>query len=407
MPERNRRSNELQTLLRDRKEHHAKVSPVELFFDLVFVFAVTQLSHALLAHFTLLGAVQSAMLFLGVWWAWIFTTWVTNWLKPERTPVRLLLFALMAAGLFMSMAIPHAFGERGIVFAVAYVTIQVGRSIFMLFAFRGHSPQNVLNFQRITLWLAASAVFWIAGGLSAGSERMFLWGTALSLEYLGPAIGFFVPGLNRSRTRDWDVEGHHLAERCGLFIIIALGESILITGATFAETTWETSTVAAMAAALCGSIAMWWLYFNIGAERAAARIGASDDPGQLGRLVYTYVHLLIVGGIIVSAAADELVLAHPDGHVAFSTAAAVIGGPAVFLAGNLLFKRATHRFWPLSHLGGLAMLAGLGWLTPSLTPVILALSTSAVLIVVAIWETRSLGMSRQPDTISNEVNTGG
>ncbi|MGH8167960.1 MAG: low temperature requirement protein A, partial [Woeseiaceae bacterium] len=253
----------------------------------------------------------------------------------------------------------------------------------------------------------ASAVFWIAGGFSPGYERMFLWGTALFLEYLGPAIGFFVPGLNRSTTRDWDVEGHHLAERCGLFIIIALGESILITGATFAEATWDASTAGAMAAALSGSIAMWWLYFNIGAERAAAKIGASDDPGQLGRLIYTYVHLLIVGGIIVSAAADELVLAHPDGHVAVSTAMAVIGGPAAFLAGNLLFKRATHRFWPLSHLAGLALLAGLGWLTASLTPVILALSTSAILIVVAVWETRSLGMSRQPDTMSNEVNTGG
>ena len=282
----------MRNLIRNRDEDEAKVSPVELFFDLVFVFAVTQLSHGLIAHFNALGALQTAMLFLGVWWVWIFTTWVTNWLEPGETPVRLMLFALMAAGLLMSIAIPNAFGERGIVFAIAYVAIQVGRSLFMLAALRGHNRENFRNFQRITVWLTGSAVFWIAGGLSDIETRPFLWAAALVIEYAGPAVGFFVPGLGRSSTRDWDIEGHHLAERCGLFIIIALGESILVTGATFAEGSWNAATIAALAAALSGSIAMWWRYFNIGAERAAAKISASDDPGRWARLIYTYIHLL-------------------------------------------------------------------------------------------------------------------
>ena len=381
----------MRNLLRNRDEDEAKVSPVELFFDLVFVFAVTQLSHGLIAHFNALGALQTAMLFLGVWWVWIFTTWVTNWLEPGETPVRLMLFALMAAGLLMSIAIPNAFGERGIVFAIAYVAIQVGRSLFMLAALRGHNRENFRNFQRITVWLTGSAVFWIAGGLSDIETRPFLWAAALVIEYAGPAVGFFVPGLGRSSTRDWDIEGHHLAERCGLFIIIALGESILVTGATFAEGSWNAATIEALAAALSGSIAMWWLYFNIGAERAAAKISSSDDPGRWARLIYTYIHLLIVGSIIVSAAADELVLAHPGGHTSLATAIAVIGGPAAFLIGNLLFKRATWHRWPFSHLVALGLLGALAVATPNLAPVHLALATSIVLIVAAVWESRSIG----------------
>jgi low temperature requirement protein LtrA len=379
----------MRNLLRSRDEGEAEVSPVELFFDLVFVFAVTQLSHALLAHLTLLGALQTAMLFLGSWWVWIFTTWVTNWLDPDRTPVRLMLFALTAAGLFMSMAIPEAFGERGLVFAFAYVAIQVGRSVFMVAALKGHSPENYRNFQRITVWLVGSGIFWIAGGFAEGEVRLGLWALALLIEYVAPAVGFAVPGLGRSSTRDWDVEGHHLAERCGLFIIIALGESILITGATFAEGSWSAPTIGALVAALGGSIAMWWLYFNIGAERAAQKISSDEDPGQVARLLYTYIHLLIVGGIIVSAAGDELVLAHPTGHTSTSTSIIVLGSSAAFLLGNLLFKRATWRLWPLSHLAGLAMLGGLGFAAPSVAPTILALSASAVLVVVAVWETRS------------------
>lgn len=367
---------------------------MELFFDLVFVFAITQLSHTLLAHPTPLGALQTAMLFLGVWWVWIFTTWVTNWLDPERTPVRLMLFALMGAGLFMSMAIPQAFGERGLVFAVAYVAIQVGRSLFMLAALKGHGPDNYRNFQRITVWLIGSAGFWIAGGFADSDARLGFWGVALLIEYVGPALGFYVPRLGRSSTQDWDVEGHHIAERCGLFIIIALGESLLLTGSTFANGSWSAPTIVALAAAFSGSIAMWWIYFNIGADRAARKIGGADDPGRLARNIYTYIHLFIVGGIIISAASDELVLDHPVGHASATTSIAVIGGSAAFLFGNLLFKRATSHQWPLSHVMGIVALGAVAVAAAHVQPVILALATSVILIVVAIWESRSLQAAR-------------
>jgi low temperature requirement protein LtrA len=379
-------------LLRTRREHeHAKVGFVELFFDLVFVFAVTQLSHALLEHFTLLGAIQTTLLLMAVWWVWVYTTWVTNWLDPETPGVRLMLFVLMLAGLVLSTSLPEAFGTRGLAFAAAYVFMQVGRSLFMVWALGAHSPRNRRNFQRITVWLALSGVCWIAGGLADGTTRFGLWGFALFLEYLSPAVGFRVPGLGRSTTAEWDVEGGHMAERCGLFIIIALGESILITGATFSNLTWTPQTAAAFVTAFVGSVAMWWIYFSIGAERGSRVIATSVDPGRLARLAYTYIHLPIVAGIIVAAVADEFVLAHPAGHADLETAAAVLGGPALYLVGNILFKRTTSGRLPLSHLIGLGFLVLLVPLVPAASPLALATAAMLVLVLVAIWEWLSLG----------------
>src|SRR5438128_11759493 len=145
---------------------HSRVTYVELFFDLVFVFAVTQLSHTLLHHFTALGALQVTLLFLAVWWVWVYTTWVTNWLDPEQTPVRILLFLLMLGGLVLSTTIPTAFEGRGLWFAIAYAAMQVGRTAFWLFATPRHRTAVRQNAIRILVWLSGSAIFWILGGLA-------------------------------------------------------------------------------------------------------------------------------------------------------------------------------------------------------------------------------------------------
>lgn len=384
------------SLLRGRgSQEDGRVAFVELFFDLVFVFAVTQISHGLLQHLTPAGVLEAALLLLAVWLVWIYTTWVTNWLDPQRTPVRLMLFALMLAGLILSSSIPEAFAKTGLVFACAYVVMQVGRNLFMLWSLKDHSPGNYRNFQRIATWFSASALFWIAGGLAADEMRLVLWLIALAIEYAGPWAGYIVPGLGRSTTADWDVEGDHMAERCGLFIIIALGESILITGATFAGLAWTSATLAAFVSAFVGTVAMWWIYFNIGAERARHDIASSSDPGRMARLAYSYIHIVIVAGIIVVAAADELVLAHPSGHVEMTTMATVLGGPALYLLGNLLFKSTVAARVPLSHLVGLALLALIAPMAGQLSPLLLLASASAVLVIVAVWETISLRSYRE------------
>ena len=252
------------------------------------------------------------------------------------------------------------------------------------------SPANYRNFQRITIWLTCSGMFWIAGGLSEGSLRFSLWLVALGIEYAGPAAGFRVPGLGHSRTSDWNVEGGHLSERCALFIIIALGESILITGATAAKLPVTAANLTAFLNSFLSSIAMWWIYFHIGAERASHHIARSDDPGRIARIAYTYLHVLLVAGIILVAVGDELVIAHPGGHTDAKAAIAVLAGPAFYLLGNLLFKRITAGWYPLSHLVGLGLLAVLTPAWTVLPPLGFSLSATAILILVAAWEALSL-----------------
>jgi low temperature requirement protein LtrA len=376
------------SLLREREGGEARVGFAELFFDLVFVFAVTQLSNFLLHHFTVLGAVETVLMLMAVWWVWIYTSWVTNWLDPGKAAVRLMLFVLMLAGLVLSTSIPEAFEGRGLTFAFAYSFMQVGRSAFTTWAFKDVSPANHRTFQRITVWFVVSAVLWIVGGLAAGEMRLGLWAGAIAFEFAGPAFGFFVPGLGRSQTTDWDISGAHMAERCGLFIIIALGESILVTGATFAELEWTWVTVAAFLAALVGSIAMWWIYFNVGAERGSHLISRSADPGRVARIAYTYFHLPIVGGIILAAVGDEFLLAHPESHVDAKIAIAVAGGAALYIFGNLLFKRAALGYWPLSHTAGLALLIVITSLISIETPLTMGATVAGALVVVAAWETQ-------------------
>jgi low temperature requirement protein LtrA len=384
-------------LLRPRGGHdHARVTYVELFFDLVFVFAVTQLSHGLLAHLTLSGALETGLLMMAVWWVWIYTSWITNWLDPEQRAVRLMLFVLMAAGLVMSASIPQAFGPRGLAFAAAYVFMQVGRSLFMLWALKHHDRGNFRNFLRITVWFAASGLLWIAGGFAEGWQRIVLWAIAIAIEYVSPAVGMWLPGLGRSTPQDWRIDGAHLAERCALFVIIALGESLLVTGATVADMAWTPVTIAAFLVAFLGSVAMWAVYFNVGAERGSHHIAAAADPGRLGRSGYTYLHILIVAGIIVSAVADELALAHPHGHTDLKTMLIMLGGPALYLLGTALFKRLTAPYLPLSHLVGLGLLAVLGVVYSIATPLHLAAATTAILIAVAIWEWASLKRPGRP-----------
>ena len=369
---------------------HSRVTYAELFFDLVFVFAVTQISHTLLGHFTPLGVLQTTLLFLAVWWVWVYTFWITNWLNPEMTPVRILLFALMLGGLVLSTSIPQAFESRGLWFAAAYAAMQVGKTVFLWVSTPPSQPLARMNAVRITAWLSLSAVFWIAGGFAEGQSRLLLWAVALCIEYISAAARFWIPKYGATDVADWVVEGGHIAERCAGFIIIALGESIVVTGATFSELTWTAETVAAFVSAFLGSLAMWWIYFHRGAEAGSEQISKSTEPGRLARLAYTYLHMPIVAGIIVAAVADELVLKHPGGHSGLETVLSAIGGPLLFLIGTILFKHTIRGFLQLSHGAGIIALAILAWFAGEMSPLLLSIVTTGILVVVAVWESISL-----------------
>lgn len=375
--------NTRSALLRTRGRS-ANVASIELFFDLVYVFAVTQLSHALLEHLTPLGVVQTAMLWFAVWLGWQYTAWVTNWFNPDHLVIRLMLMTLMGLALLMSAAIPQAFGERGLLFACSYAAIQVGRTLFVLYSLRG-DPALTPNFQRMLCWLALSAGLWVAGGLHEGNLRLALWLAAVVCEYCSPMLGFPVPGLGRSRTSDWTIDGGHLAERCQLFVIIALGESVLATGASFAHNAHPGPAVwAAFAVSFVGCLAMWWMYFDTSSGDAAHAIEHSPDPGGLGAKFH-YVHVLLVAGVIVCAVADDLVVTHPNDTPTTAQAAVLVMGPLIYLWGNGLFKRTVYGRYPLSHVLGIGALLALWPLVPMLDLLAAGALTTTVMVLVTLW----------------------
>ena len=388
-------------LLRARDGREARVGFVELFFDLIFVFAITQISHTLLAHLTWVGVLQAAILLGAVWWSWIDTSWITNWLDPERVLVRIMIFALMGAGLVMSTSLPEAFADKGLVFACAFATLQLGRGLFTLWAVR-RDEVLLQNVQRIAVWAALGAVLWIGGGLVEGQTRLLVWLVAVITEFIGPAVTFWTPGLGRSSSSDWEVEGGHLAERVGLFIIICLGESILVTGATFAGLEWTPPVVGAFATAFIGSLAMWWIWFSRAHDAASEAIAGSDDAGRLARSAYTYAPILVVAGIVVTAVGDEMSLSHPGGIVKFPVAAALIGGPMLFLIGAQVFKLAAFGTWSAPRLGGILALGALGFVVPSLTPLGLAAAATAVLVGVGVWETAGRRNLRTENAVAGD-----
>jgi len=381
--------------MRDRAGQQ-RVTNIELFFDLVFVFAVTQLSHFLLAGPGHGGSARTAflaaLLLTMVWMLWSYTTWLTNWLDPERIAVRLLLLALALISLASSAAIPTAFGRWGLVVGAAYLVMQVGRSAFAVLAIT--DPALRRNFQRILAWCAVSGSLALAGGLVTGNARVLLWVGAVTVDLLGGTAGFYTPGLGRSRTAEWTIEGGHFAERCQAFVLIAIGESIVVIGASLAVRLRPAgpgptgAEVVAFVIALVGSVGFWWVYFDRAAGDAAEVIARSADPGRLGRSAYHLIHPIIVAGIIVAAAADgataEVAARGAADQASPWEAGLILGGPALFLAGHAAFKAAIwHRVsWPrLSAIVVLALLALAARTVPALA---LAGCGAAAVVAVAV-----------------------
>jgi low temperature requirement protein LtrA len=367
--------------MRDRSGSQ-RVTNIELFFDLVYVYAVTQLSHYLLSHPSVAGALQAGLLLVMVWLVWSYTTWVTNWLDPQQMAVRLLLVVLMLVSLAMSASLPRAFGDLGLWVGGAYAAQQIGRTVFMVIALRGHPLQA--NFQRILVWCIVSGALALGGGFAHGLARELLWLGAVSVDLAGGLVGFATPWLGRSRTSDWTIEGGHFAERCQGFILIALGESIVIIGTTLAGVKSVTpAIVTGFVVAFATSVTLWWLYFDQSAEAAAEKIAHSDDPGRLGRSAYHLIHPVMVAGIIVTAAADEKVLSDLDAAASTASAWMILGGPALFLLGHAAFKYVVWGYLSWPRLAGIAALALLALAARAIPALALAACAAGVVVGVA------------------------
>jgi low temperature requirement protein LtrA len=373
-------------LERRRPGDEQRATSLELFFDLVFVFAITQVSHLLLEDLSWRGAGRALLALLVVWWAWNYTAWVTNELDPESGPVRLLLLGVMLACLVLAVAIPDAFGERALLFAGAYVAIQVGRHTFLTFAAASRGTLERERAGRILTWFVVAGVLWIAGALAETEARAVLWVAALLIDFGAPLVFYWVPGKRRLPSSTWEVATSHFAERFQLFVIIALGESIVITGATVAGLELNAARLTAFGLAFAASAALWWLYFDYVAGIAERRLELAEDRTKLARDGYTYLHAVLVAGVILSAVGDELVIAHPTDELSHAELAAVVGGPALYLLGHVAFRLRMAGSVSWRRLGGALGCVAVGVVGLAVSALAVEALLVAVLVAVLVLE---------------------
>ncbi len=380
------------TTLRRAGDQAQRVTPLELFFDLVFVFAITQTSHLLLAHLTWEGAGQAALVLLVVWWSWNFTTWAMNELDPETTPVRVLLLALMLLGLLMAVAIPEAWGDRALLFVGCYVAVQLLRHGFLAFYAARAGTVERDRASRIFTWFAVAGAFWIAGGIADGSARTVLWIVALLIDYGGPVALYWLPGRGRSAAAAWEVGAAHFAERFQLFVIIALGETIILTGATAAEHELDLTSTLAVVLAFVSTAALWWLYFSSIAVLAESRLhGADEDRTTVARDIFTYLHVVLIAGIVASAVGDEVILAHPKDELETPALLAAVAGPVLYLlAQDLMRLRNTGTLSPsrTTALGACVLIGLLGTAVPAFAVGVLLTATLLTVAAYDAWRRR-------------------
>jgi low temperature requirement protein LtrA len=384
-------------VLRFRKGQQ-RATRVELFFDLVFVFAITQLSALLVSDISVAGAARVLFLLLVVWWAWIYTTWMTNWFDPVHLSVRLVLIACMLAAFLMAIAIPDAFGDRALLFAGGYVALQWVRNTFVVMATDDSEPMRA---SWVRMWIGSLWVglIWIAGAIAPDEgTRALIWLAALFLDYGGPLAGFWAPGIGRTAATEWELDHGHFAERFELFVMIVLGESIVVTGAAASHLDLTPERSAALVVAFLGTAVYFWLYFDEVADRAADRLAnAGPERGVLARDAFTYLHIPIVAGMLVTAVGDELVIAHPLEPLHGEQLVALIAGPALYLLGHVAFELRLTRTLPRQRAVAaliLLALAPLGTILPVLATWTLAYG---VLAVVAWLETHARLWGRPED----------
>jgi low temperature requirement protein LtrA len=376
-----------------------RASFVELFFDLVFVFVVSRLSELLIADLTLAGAAKTLFLLLVAWWAWIYTTWMTNWFDPETGPVRTVLLVGMLASMFGAIAIPDAFGDRALLLVGGYVAVQTFRNGFCVLATDSDDPLH-LPLVRILAWNSWVGAIWLAGALAGEDARVAIWLVALACDYAGPMFGHWTPGVGRTTPTEWQLEPSHFAERLMLFLIIALGESIVTVGVAASQLDLTGPRLLAVIVAFCQAVALWWLYFDFHAEQTLKTLRtAADERGRLGRDL-SYLMVLMVAGIIAAAVANEIVVTHPTERLHGMELLALGGGPVLYLLGSVLFKlRVIHVNWGKRAVAAVvvAAIAALGAQLPALATwtlilgVLVALAASEVTERDATYSRSSIG----------------
>lgn len=381
---------------------------LELFFDLVYVFAITQLASLLVGNPTSTGFVHVGILLFVVWWAWNYTTWMTNWYDPNRIVVRIMIFFTMFLSMLMAIAVPTAFTSSALLFAGSYVLLQVSRNLFNVLTVDNNAVRK-LAFVRILVWSIVSGIPWIVGALVDDLQtRTLVWLIALAFDLAGPMVRYWIPVAGASATSDWGIDGHHFAERFQLLIIIALGEGIVVIGSTAVGTQVTNEVLAAICVGFVTTFTLWWLYFDYIAETAQNKLRLADDSGRIARDGFTYLHLPIVAGIIAYGASLKVVISHPSTPIVGGETVVMLIGPILYLVGHNLFRLRMAGSLSMMRMLATAAILATGLFMDTMSALESSIVIMVILVVLAAYESihirryyHSLPEDKRPEVLKH------
>ncbi len=361
------------------EEEEKRTEFIELFFDLVFVFAFTQVTTLVLEDTSAAGFARAAVVFALIWWAWSAYAWLTDAIDVENIPTRLFIFGAMLAAFFMALAVPNAYGDEARWFVAAYFVVRVLHVALYLWGVR-NDPSHLSAVARLAPWFLVAPMIAVAGGLVDDPARTTLWVVSLVVDVVGTLAA------NRSAS-GFRVAPSHFADRYALIVIIALGESIVAIGLAAEGLTEDSTYALAVAVSFAGAAVAWWAYFDwiqIAAEHALARAGP-QLRGPLARDVYTYFHYPIVLGIVFLAVAAKKTLSAPTEPLTDGGRAALGVGLALFLLGFVLIRLRVVRHVAWERIGAaLVVLILVVVLDDADALVLLTLSVVVVAVALAV-----------------------
>ncbi|MFI6231143.1 low temperature requirement protein A [Micromonospora echinospora] len=373
-----------------------RASFLELFFDLVFVFAFTRISARAFEDLALepggtkgwhpvTGGAKTLLLLLALWAVWQGTTWTIGRYDPYHLWLQTIVITSLVCAMVMGVAIPHAFTNHGSTFATAYVVAQVSRPLILFLAL-GRYHLRQLRVRMLVVHCVA-AVPWLVGSVMPTTTRVVLWTLALGIELVAARAGWPVPGLGRSRIHRWRPAGGHLAERYQQFFLIAVGETILFSGLAYSARTFTPARTAAFALALTTSVLLWRIYFHRAGRILAEAVAVASRPAAIARSAAD-THLVMVTGVVATAIGYELAIEHPLEHPEAAWIAMILGGPLLFLAGRARFEYEVFGRVSRSRWIAMAALLAPGWMLLHNPLLFSAGTAAAVLLAVAVADAR-------------------
>ncbi|PYC73919.1 low temperature requirement protein A [Micromonospora arborensis] len=354
---------------------------LELFFDLVYVFALVALATMLANKLTWTGFAETLVLLLAFTMIWALTVWGADTIDLARPSGQGQFIWVAAASLLLAAVAPEAYDDRGLLFAITYVFIHFSTSAYYVLL----TPTKTLlpNSIRIQVWESVAGIGWIGGALVGGSGQLPIWVLAVVVEYSAAAFGWPVPGIGRSRARDWRLVGGRVAERYRQFVIVALGVSLFVTGTTFSTNDFTMDRAWALVVVFSTVVLMWRIYIYRAGELLTDAIARSTNPALLTQSA-AVTHLIMVAGIVGAAVTSRLVVGRPWGETPPSWAVVILGGPALYLVGRGVLDFTVFGRISRSRLAGLVLLACVAPAAPRLPPVMVALLAMTVLALIAV-----------------------